>query len=401
MSPDALLGAAEARREAVVTLRRRLHQIPELAFAEVETTRLVAAYLSARGIAFTPAKSGTGGVAVVGRGEPRLLLRADLDALPVEEPATAPFGSRHPGRMHACGHDAHAAMLAVAAELLAVGTVPLEGSVVCLFQPAEEGGGGCRRLLEDGLLEEYPVRAAVALHVWPGLATGTVGVRPGPLMAGMDRVRVAFRGRGGHGAYPHACVDPVVMAAEAVLAFQSLVSRRVDPLEPAVLTLGSIHGGTAPNVIPELVELDGSLRYYAPEVRETLVRGVGEVAAGIAAAHGGEARVEVDAGYPVTRNDPEITRRVGAALARALGPDAVRDAVPTMGSEDMSFLLDRVPGCYLHLGCSPDPARAAPLHSPRFAPDEACLPIGVAALLAAAAALAGPEGRSDARTLGR
>lgn len=388
MSPaDAIRGSARAHAPLAVELRRRLHRVPELGFQEVETTRAVAEFLAGRGVAFEPSPGGTGGVAVVGAGEPVLILRADLDGLPVAEPEGCPFGSAHPGRMHACGHDAHAAVLAAAAAALAASEVPFRGRVVCLFQPAEEGGGGCLRMLDEGLLARHPARAAVALHAWPGLPTGTVGVREGAVMAGMDRVRLAFRGRGGHGAYPHACVDPVVMAAEAVLSLQTVVSRRVNPLEPALVTVGAIHGGTAGNVIPDEVALEGTLRYYDPAVREVLAAGIRGVAAGVAAAHGGAAEVWLDDGYPVTRNDPGVTRRLAAALAQVLGPGALRPAEPTMGSEDMSFLLDRVPGCYLQLGCSPDPAAAAPLHSPRFTLDEACLEVGVAAHLTAAWAL--------------
>jgi amidohydrolase len=381
---EAIREASRARAGLAVRARRELHRIPELAFQEVATTRYVAAFLAERGIPFEPSPSGTGGVAVVGRGEPVVVLRADLDGLPVEEATGLPFRSQHPGRMHACGHDAHAAMLLAAADALASGEVPLPGRVACVFQPAEEGPGGCLRLLEEGLLERHPARLAFALHVWPGLPVGALGLSPGPVMASMDRLRMAFHGRGGHGAYPHACVDPIVMAAEGVLALQTVVSRRTDPLEPALLTVGAIQGGNAPNIIPDRVELLGTIRAYTQEVRETLLRGIREVGEGVALAHGGRFTCAVDEGYPVTRNDPGAAQLVGRALTQVLGADAVRPAAKTMGAEDMGFLLERVPGCYLQLGASADPPRAAPLHSPRFDLDEACLPVGVAALLAAA-----------------
>ncbi len=350
----------------------------------METTRLVEAFLAERGIPFERSPSGTGGVAVVGRGEPVALLRADLDALPVEEATDLPFRSSHPGRMHACGHDAHTAVLLAATDALASGEIPFAGRVACVFQPAEEGPGGCRRLLEEGLLERHPARFAAALHVWPGLPTGTLGLSPGPVMASMDRLRMAFHGRGGHGAFPHACVDPVVMAAEGVLALQTVVSRRVDPLDPALLTVGAIHGGNAPNIIPDRVDLLGTIRAYSPAVRERLISGIRQVGEGIAAAHGGRFSCAVDEGYPVTANDPAAAACLTEALAAVLGPEAVRSAQRTMGAEDMGFLLERVPGCYLQLGCSADPATAAPLHSPRFDLDEACLVTGTAALLTAA-----------------
>jgi amidohydrolase len=381
---DAIRRAARGRAELAIRLRRDLHRIPELAFQEVETTRYVEGFLADRGIPFERSASGTGGVAVVGRGEPLVLLRADLDALPVEEDTGLPFGSERAGLMHACGHDAHAAVLLAVADAVATGDVSLPGMAVCLFQPAEEGPGGCLRLLEEGLLERYPARFAAALHVWPGLPTGTVGLSPGPVMAGMDRLRLSFHGRGGHGAHPQACVDPVVMAAEGVLALQTVVSRRTDPLEPALLTLGSIHGGSAPNVIPDRVDLLGTIRTYSPEVRDRMLAGIRQVGEGVASAHGGRFSCAVDEGYPVTRNDPAAARRLGEALGAVLGEGAVLPAARTMGAEDMGFLLDRVPGCYLQLGASADPTRAEPLHSPRFDLDEGCLPVGVCALLAAA-----------------
>lgn len=382
---------AAVRRDGLVReLRRALHRIPELAFQEVETTRFVADFLARRGILFEPAACGTGGVAAIGPADgPAVLLRADLDALPVEEPPGGADGcrSRHPGLMHACGHDAHTAMLLAAADALADPELGFRGRAVCVFQPAEEGSGGCQRLLDEGLLARHPARAAVALHVWPGLAAGQVGLGPGPRMAGMDRVTLTVRGRGGHGAYPHACVDPVVLAAEAVVALQTVVSRRIDPLEPALLTLGAIHGGTACNIIPDEVEILGTIRYYERAVRARLIEGIDEVCRGVALAHGGSCEVRIDEGYPVTANDPAATAALAEALAGVLAPGAVVPGSPSMGSEDMGCLLGQVPGCYLQLGSSLDPERAPPLHSPRFAVAEECLAVGVQALLTAAFAM--------------
>ncbi len=392
MDPRSILRAARDRADLVRAVRRDLHRIPELAFAEQRTTEYVAAFLAERGIGFEPAACGTGGVAVVGEGEPAVLLRADLDALPVDEQTGLGFASEHPGRMHACGHDAHAAMLLAAADALSAGAVAPPGRTVLVFQPAEEGHGGCARLLADGLLERHPAASAAALHVWPGLPTGSVGLSPGPLMAGMDRLTLVFHGRGGHGALPHTTVDPVVMAAEAVLALQTLVSRRTDPLAAAVVTVGAIRGGTAANVIPERVELLATIRAFDPAVRQGLLAGVQAVGDGVAAAHGGRFTWSVDETYPVTRNDAAATGRLAPALADLLGPDAVRPGAPTLGAEDMGLVLDRVPGCYVQLGCAADPAAAAPLHNPRFDIDEACLPVGVAVLLTAACALADQGG---------
>jgi amidohydrolase len=363
-----------------------------MAFQEVKTTRLVAEFLESRGIPFSPSASGTGGVAVVGPGTgPAVILRADLDGLPIDEPEGCAFRSRHPGHMHACGHDAHTAMLLCAADALGDESLGFRGRAVCVFQPAEEGPGGCLRLLEEGLLEHHPSRAAVALHVWPELATGRVGLAPGPRMAGMDRIALTFHGKGGHGAYPHACIDPVVMAAEGILALQTLVSRQLDPLEPGLLTLGAVHGGTAPNVIPDRVELLGTIRFYEAAVRHGLLEGIERVGRGVASAHRGRFELHVDEGYPVTRNDPGATDAVAAALREVLGDSAVGPGTRTMGAEDMGYLLERVPGCYVQLGSSAAPSSGVPLHSPRFSLDEECLAVGVETLLTAAFALGADE----------
>ncbi len=376
--------AAEARRGLTVRIRRDLHRIPELAFQEWETTRYVERFLRERDVPFEPLARGTGGVAVVGRGEPAVILRADLDGLPVHEIGTESVCSSTPGRMHACGHDAHTAMLLAALDALRSGEVPVQGRVVCVFQPAEEGPGGCEEVLREGLLVRHPAGGAVALHVWPGLPTGTVGVAEGPVMASMDRFDLVFRGSGGHGAHPHTSLDPVVMAAEAVLALQTLVSRRIDPLVPAVLTVGTVRAGTAPNIIPDTAEISGTVRAYDAETRAELLEGVRRVATGVAATHGGAYDLDLAGGYPITRNDPQATRRLSRALTDVLPPGSVRPADRTMGSEDMGFLLEKVPGCYVQLGASRDPREAAPLHSPRFRIDEDCLPVGVAVFLTAA-----------------
>jgi amidohydrolase len=360
-----------------------------LAFQEVETTRAVARFFKSRGIPFEVLPSGTGGVAVVGPGSgPAVLLRADLDALPVEEETETPFRSRHPQRMHACGHDAHAAILAATADALASGDLPYLGRAVCLFQPAEEGPGGCLKTLEEGFLDRHPCERAAALHVWPGLPVGMLGISPGPTMAGMDRLSLTLRGRGGHGAFPQACIDPIVMAAETILSLQSLVSRSLNPLDAGVLTLGSVHGGAASNVIPDTVEIDGTIRFYEPHVRATLLGGVRRIAAGVAAAHGGSCELRTTEGYPVTQSDTAVTATLSDALTAVLGHAALTPAHRSMGAEDMAFLLERVPGCYIQLGASTDPSTAAPLHSPRFSLDERCLEVGVTVLLTAAFALA-------------
>ncbi len=242
--------------------------------------------------------------------------------------------------------------------------------------------------LREGILENYPVVAAVALHVWPGLPTGMVGISDGPIMASMDRLRLTFRGKGGHGAFPHACVDPIVMAAEGILAFQSLVSRRTDPQEPAVLTVGAVRGGNAANVIPEEVELLATVRAFDPSVRNVILEGLKNLGEAVAKGHGGGFSMAVEEHYPVTRNDPTVSAHLREIACQVLGEHAVHPAHRTLGAEDMGLILSRVPGCYVQLGAAGDPARTEPLHSPRFTLDEGCLTVGIMLLLSATVGLA-------------
>jgi amidohydrolase len=381
--------AAKTRAGLTDMLWQQLHRMPELAHQEERTTRFVRDFLAQRGIEFRTASSGTGGVARIGQGELSLMLRADLDGLPIAEQTGLSCQSTHPGMMHACGHDAHTAILLTVADALISGAIPFQGSVALLFQPAEEGPGGCRDMIEAGLLDEHPATNAVALHVWPGMKTGQVGLTPGTIMAAMDMVKLKFIGKGGHGAIPHQCIDPVVMAAQAVVALQTLVSRTIDPLQPALFSLGTIHGGDAANVIPDEVKLEGTIRSYDEGAREQLIAGIERICNSVAAAHGGSAEVVVERGYPPTTNDPEKTLKLRNGLAPVIGLDNLLESTRTMGAEDMSFLLDRVGGCYLQLGCAEDPASAPILHNPKFAPDRACFPVGVAAMLTAVSVFAG------------
>lgn len=378
---------AQALQDELVVLRRDLHAHPELGFQEKRTARLVAEHLRAAGLEVREGLAGTG---VLGRlngaqAGRTVWLRFDMDALPVSEETGAPYASLNPGVMHACAHDGHVAIGLTLAKLLARHRREMHGNVVFAFQPAEEGQGGAARLIADGALEPKPDLALV-LHLWNPLPLGQAAVSPGPVMAAADLVRIIVRGKGGHGALPHQTVDPIVAAAQIVTALQTVVSRNVDPLETAVVTMGMIHGGTAFNVIAAEVELTGTVRTFAAAVRERVLQRLTEIAQGTAAALGATAEVAIKPISPAVVNDPAATRLVQEAAAAILGPANVLDTYQTMGSEDAALFLQAVPGCYFFLGSS-NPARglAAPHHSPRFDFDEAALPLGVAVLAEAVA----------------
>jgi amidohydrolase len=308
-----------------------------------------------------------------------------MDALPVLEATGLPFASEIPGVMHACGHDTHVAMLLGAARLLAGRRDELAGQVVFMVQPGEEGYHGARYMLEEGLLDvvpEAPVSGAFALHITSTFTSGTINVRPGPMMAAADQWRMVVRGRGGHASMPHSAADPIPVAAEIVLALQSMVTRRVDVFDPAVVTVAHISGGSTNNVIPESVFLEGTVRTLSAVQRGEMLPAIGRLAAGIAAAHGLTAEFEHDPGYPVTVNDAGVAAQVLTAAAELLGKQAsVLMRAPLMGAEDFSYVLDRVPGVMAFLGACPpgqDPESAPPNHSNLVVFDEEPLPAGVA-----------------------
>jgi hippurate hydrolase len=325
---------------------------------------------------------------------PTLLLRADMDALPMPEDTGLPFASRHEGRMHACGHDAHVAMLAGAAALLARRRAELPGAVKLLFQPGEEGYGGARVLIEEGLLDAAPaVEAAFAIHVDSTLPAGRVALRPGAILASADVLSIDLAGRGGHASMPHLAVDPIPAACEIVGALQSFVTRRIDPFDPAVVTITRLQAGTAANVIPATANLLGTIRSTSERSRAAVHEGVRRVAEGVAAAHGVEAKVHVVRGYPVTVNDPGFAGFARAVSGELLGEAAVIDmTAPVMGAEDFSYVLQRVPGALVFLGARPAGGSAEPLHSSRMTIDEDALAQGVA--LHAALALRWLEARA-------
>ena len=367
----------------IVALRRALHQEPELAFQETRTAARVAAFLANSGLDVRTGVGGTGIVATVEGGGPgpTVLLRVDMDALPIHEQGTAEYVSRNPGLMHACGHDGHTAMGAAAARILARRRP--RGRVRIVFQPAEEGEGGAQAVVADGVMQG--VDRVLGIHLWNELPVGTLGVKPGPLMAAVDRLRIVVHGRGGHGAKPHRAADPVVAAAHVVIALQTLVSREVSPVQPAVLTIGSVHGGQAFNVIPEEVTLTGTLRSFDAELRRSLPERVSRIASGVAGGLQCRAEVEVKPGNPAVINDPAMAELAARAAARVVGDANVVSPEPTMGGEDMAVYFERSPGCFVFVG-SANPSRGLdqPHHSPRFDFDEDALAIGCEFLLQAA-----------------
>jgi hippurate hydrolase len=327
------------------------------------------------------------------RSGPTILLRGDMDGLPLAEDTGLAFASERAGVMHGCGHDTHMAMLLGAARLLVERRDALAGRVLLMFQPGEEGYHGARFMIEEGLLEEGPhgagdVQRAVAIHIGTDYPASTIALRPGALMASSDAIRATVRGRGGHASAPHQALDPIPTAAELVLALQAAVTRSVDVFDPAVLTIAHINGGTTNNIIPETVEIEGTIRAVSKETRELMHGLVRRVAAGVAATHGTEVDLEIVPGYPVTMCDPGVTAWIRGLVVSLAGDDAVIDlAQPIMGAEDFSYVTERVPGMMAFLGARPaseDPATAPANHSNRVVFDEPSMALGVALYAAAA-----------------
>ena len=364
----------------MVELRRDLHQQPEIAHQEFRTADVVAERLRASRL--DQVRTGVGQTGVVGtlRGAlpgPTVLLRADMDALPlVEADRGQPYRSRREGVHHACGHDGHVAILLTVADLLAERRADLPGAVSFVFQPAEERVGGAAGMIAEGALEPPP-DACFGLHLWNDVPVGTVDIRPGPIFANADSFAVELRAPGGHGAMPQQTPDPIVGAASIVTALQTLIAREVSPLEPATLTIGSIHGGTVPNVIPSRVTLEGTLRTFDGAVRDQLLRRLDEIVVGIGGTLGLQAAVTATDGCPACVNDPRMAEHVAGTARRLLGAAGVTSGVRTGAADDMSLFLNAVPGCYVLVGSS-NAARGlnSPHHSPEFDFDEAALEVG-------------------------
>jgi amidohydrolase len=377
-------------------LRRDFHMHPELGFQEVRTAGIVARELNDLGLEVSTGVAETGVVAMIegARPGPTALLRFDMDALPIQEETGAAYASQNPGVMHACGHDGHTAVGLTVARMLHAHRNELNGSVKLIFQPAEEGLGGAARMIHEGVLANPRPDVAMALHVWNDKPLGWVGVVPGPVMAAAETFRILVTGKGGHGAAPHLAVDPVLAASQIVVGLQSIVARNVSPLKTAVVTVAAIRGGEAFNVIPPAVEMKGTIRTFEAEVRTLVLERFHQIVERTAEAFGCQAQVEVSFLTPAVVNDPGVTRRVQALVGQVL-PDAALDTGDrTMGSEDMAYILQEVPGCFIFVGSANNEQKLdAPHHHPRFDFDERALAHG-AALIAAAAVdyLAGPAG---------
>jgi len=358
--------------------RRDIHAHPELAFDEYRTADLVASELTRHGLEVHRGIARTGVVGVLKAGtSPRMIgLRADMDALPLAELNEFPHHSRHPGKMHACGHDGHTAMLLGAARHLAAHP-DFDGTVVFIFQPAEESEGGAAVMIEDGLFERFPVDAVYGLHNWPGLSVGEMAVMPGPVMAGTCTFEIGVRGHGCHAAMPHQGVDAIVAGAQLVQALQTVVSRNLHPCESAVVSVTQFHAGEAWNVIPEEVVLRGTIRSFKAEVQEQVERAIERLCSGIAAANGAQIGVCFDHRYPPTVNSPAEARFCQEVAASVLGEERVlTNALPSMGAEDFAYMLREKPGCYVWLGNGPGTGGCT-LHNPHYDFNDELLSLGV------------------------
>lgn len=377
------LSEARAHFEYTQSMRRDFHMHPELGFHEVRTAGIVARELQALGLEVSTGIAKTGVVALLEGAQPGpvLLIRFDMDALPIVEATGAEYASQNPGVMHACGHDGHVAIGLTVAKLLHAHREELAGTVKFVFQPAEEGlcgekMGGAEMMIAEGVLENPKPDRALSMHLWNEKPLGWIGAAAGPVMAGAEVFKVVITGRGGHGAVPHTTVDPVLAGAQVVTALQGIVSRNVAPLQAAVVSVTMFHGGDAFNVIPQSVQLDGTIRTFDPAVRELVLKRFAETVRGVSEAMGCRAEIEIQQIGPALINDADTAVTVQETARRVL-PDARLDTAGylTMGAEDMSYMLDKVPGCYFFVG-SADPAKGldAAHHHPRFDFNEEALP---------------------------
>ncbi|RLF91431.1 amidohydrolase [Thermococci archaeon] len=367
------LKEAERVKEQIIEWRRDFHMHPELGFEEERTSRIVEEHLREWG--YRIKRVGTGIIADIGEGEKTIALRADMDALPIQEENDVPYKSKIPGKMHACGHDAHTAMLLGAAKIIAEHSDELKNRVRLIFQPAEEGGNGALKMIEGGALEG--VNAIFGLHVWAELDSGIVGIREGPFLAGVGRFLARIVGKGGHGAAPQYTIDPIPAVADTILALQRIVAREVDPLESAVVTVGRVQGGTAFNVIPEFVELEGTFRFFTNELGEFLKSRIVEIIENTAKAHRCKADVKADILGPPTINDKEMAEFV-RRVAKDIGLN-VGEVRKTLGGEDFAFYLQKVPGAFIALGIrNEEKGIVYPHHHPKFDVDEDVLHLGTA-----------------------
>lgn len=367
---------------ALIAIRRQIHRYPELAFQENRTAALIANTLLNLGLATNTGIAHTGVVGVLpGTGSSVVAIRADMDALPLQEQSDSPHASTIPQVMHACGHDGHVA-IALGAAMVLRQLAPLPGSVKFIFQPAEEGPGGALPMVQAGVLENPAVNMLLGFHLTNSLPTGQVGVHYHQACAATDEINITILGQGGHGAHPHTAVDAVVAAAAVVTALQTVVSRQVNPLEAAVVTIGTIHGGTANNIIADQVTLWGTVRTLSPQVQHAMPGLIERLVAGVTAGHGASYRFTYKQGYPVLVTDPAVTALAEQAAGRIVGENNVLRLPPSMGGEDFAYFAQRVPATFLRIG-SGSPKHTLPGHHPRFDFDEQALRTGVCVLVQA------------------
>jgi len=379
----------QSYKERVISIRRDLHQIPELGFKEEKTSAYVVKYLKNEGLEVRAgiARTGVVGLLETGFSGPTLLIRADMDALPIREDTGFAFASKHEGVMHACGHDGHTAMALVAATVLNTVKKQLCGRIKFVFQPAEEGPGGAKPMIEAGVLEDPKVDYVLGCHIWPNIPEGTIGIRSGALLASMFSFNITIKGKGGHGAMPHLCVDALETGCQVVNAMQRIVSRKMDPLQPTVVTVGRFQAGTAFNVIPETATLSGTARTFEkttwkrwPKIIETVVKGVCE-------SMGAGYEMQFEQGYPPTVNDEKMSQFMQKIAGQVVGEDRVIVPDKTLGGEDMAFFLEKAQGCFFCLGAGND--AYAGIHSPHFGFNEEILISGVETFCRAAIDLLG------------
>ena len=380
------IAVPEALAEDVVLLRRDFHMHPELGFEEHRTAGIVAHRLRALGYDVHEGIGRTGVVGVLRGAKPgrTIMLRADMDALPILEERVHPYRSTVHGTMHACGHDGHVAILLGAATLIADRKDELAGTICLVFQPAEEGLGGAKVMIEDGLFERFNIERAYGLHLSTKYETGTLGFREGPMYASSDSLEIDIVGVGGHGSAPQDAVDPIYTAASFITSVQQVVSRQIDPLEPAVVSICAINGGTTHNVIPRTARMLGTVRAFSNDVRGRMPERIERVLTSCCEASGASYDFNYIWRYPVTANDPAQTQYARALATQAIGAHNVVDATMLMGAEDFSYYAERVPACFYTLGCGSDTDTRHPHHSSLFDIDESALPNGVAMMTAIA-----------------
>jgi len=389
---DAVRELVQRSKEQVIGFRRDLHRIPETGFKEAKTSAYVAEKLSRLNLEVQTgiATHGVVGLLRSATPGPTLMIRADMDALPIAEETGLAFASTHPGCMHACGHDSHMAMALGAASVLSALKERFRGNVKFVFQPAEEGPGGAQPMIAAGVMENPAVDYCLGCHLWAERPEGVIGIRPGAFMAAMDRFDIKITGKGGHGAQPHLCVDALEVGTQVVAALQRIVSRHIDPIEPAVVTVASFHAGTAFNITPAEALMSGTTRTFNAEIWKSWRDRIDRVVRGVCESMGAGYELNFSWGYPPTVNDASMSDVVRRCAVQVVGEDRVVVPDLTMGGEDMSFFLQRAPGCYYCIGVGRE--GAAPLHNPKFDFKEDLMLLGVETHCRVALDLLNPKG---------